>query len=306
MREVNKITKRILNPIPNYKAIILAGGQGTRLSPLTQVVSKQLLPVYNKPMIYYPLSTLMLADIREFLIITNEEYQTHFYNLLGDGSKLGINISYKIQPRPNGLAQAFILGEEFIGDSNVALILGDNLFHGSDLQTKLINAKNNKKGATLFAYRVSNPESYGIVEFDSNKNVISLEEKPLKPKSNYAITGIYFYDNKVVDFAKRVKPSSRGEYEITSINEMYMKSGEINIEILGRGTAWLDTGTFESLFQAGSFIRTIEQRQGMQVGCPEEIAFIKGWITRKELESLIDPKSNEIYKNYLLNLIKDN
>lgn len=244
----------------------------------------------------------MIADIREFLIITTKEQKQHFYNLLGDGSNLGISINYQIQEEANGLAQAFILGEEFIGNSNVALILGDNLFHGSDLQAKLIDAKKNNNGATLFAYRVSNPDSYGVVEFDNNKNVISIEEKPANPKSNYALTGIYFYDNKVVEFAKRIKLSKRGEYEITSINEIYLKQGKANVEILGRGTAWLDTGTFESLFQAGSLIRTIELRQGLQVGCPEEVALIKGWINKEDLESFIKKDPNSAYSKYLIAL----
>ena len=291
-----------MNSPKNYKGIILAGGTGTRLSPITKTVSKQLLPVYNKPMIYYPLSTLMIADIREFLIITTKEQKQNFYNLLGDGSNLGISINYQIQEEANGLAQAFILGEEFIGKSNVVLILGDNLFHGSDLQAKLINAKKNNNGATLFAYRVSNADSYGVVEFDNNKNVISLEEKPANPKSNYAVTGIYFYDNKVVEFAKKVKLSKRGEYEITSINEIYLNQGKVKVEILGRGTAWLDTGTFESLFQASSFIRTIELRQGVQVGCPEEVALIKGWINKEELESYIKKDPNSTYSKYLISL----
>ena len=291
-----------MNSPKNYKGIILAGGTGTRLSPITKTISKQLLPVYNKPMIYYPLSTLMIADIREFLIITTKEQKQNFYNLLGDGSNLGISINYQIQEEANGLAQAFILGEEFIGNSNVVLILGDNLFHGSDLQAKLINAKKNNNGATLFAYRVSNADSYGVVEFDNNKNVISLEEKPANPKSNYAVTGIYFYDNKVVEFAKKVKLSKRGEYEITSINEIYLNQGKVKVEILGRGTAWLDTGTFESLFQASSFIRTIELRQGVQVGCPEEVALIKGWINKEDLESYIKKDPNSTYSKYLISL----
>ena len=280
----------------------MAGGTGTRLSPLTKVVSKQLLPVYNKPMIYYPLTTLMLANIREFLIITTKEQKQNFYNLLGDGSNLGINIKYQIQEEANGIAQAFILGEEFIGNSNVALILGDNLFHGSDLLAKLNNAKNNNNGATLFVYRVSNPDIYGVAEIDSKNNLISLEEKPANPKSNYAVTGIYFYDNKVVEFAKRVKLSKRGEYEITSINEIYLKQRKVKVEILGRGTAWLDTGTFESLFQAGSFIRTIELRQGTLVGCPEEVALIKGWIKKEDLKIFIKNDPDSTYSKYLISL----
>ncbi len=244
----------------------------------------------------------MIADIREFLIITTKEQKQNFYNLLGDGSNLGISINYQIQEKANGIAQAFILGEKFIGNSNVVLILGDNLFHGSDLQAKLINAKKNNNGATLFAYRVINPDNYGVVEFDNNKNVISLKEKPANPKSNYAVTGIYFYDNKVVEFAKRIKLSKRGEYEITSINEIYLKQNKLKVEILGRGTAWLDTGTFESLFQAGSFIRTIELRQGVQVGCPEEVALIKGWINKEDLESYIKKDPNSIYSKYLISL----
>jgi glucose-1-phosphate thymidylyltransferase len=291
--------------LKNYKGIILAGGYGTRLSPLTKVVSKQLLPVYNKPMIYYPLSTLMLADIREYLIITSEEYLPHFKKLLGDGSKLGITIEYKTQKEPDGLAQAFLIGRDFIGDSNVALILGDNLFHGSEIETKMQSAKLSNQGATIFAYRVRNPERYGVVEFDSKKNVLSLEEKPKNPRSNYAATGIYFYDNNVVEYAKKIKPSPRGEYEITSINEIYLEKENIKVEILGRGTAWLDTGTFDSLFQAGNFIRTIELRQGLQVGCPEEVSWRKGWISSSDLEKIMFKESKSSYGNYLLDLLKD-
>ncbi len=245
----------------------------------------------------------MLADIREYLIITSEEYLPFFKKLLGNGSKFGISIEYKTQKEPDGLAQAFLIGKNFIGDSNVALILGDNLFHGSEIESKLLKAKKNNQGATIFAYRVKNPDRYGVVEFDDDKKVISLEEKPKKPRSNYATTGIYFYDNKVVEYAKTIKPSPRGEYEITTINEIYLKKDNIQIEILGRGTAWLDTGTFDSLFQAGNFIRTIELRQGLQVGCPEEVSWRKGWISTSELEKIIIKDSKSPYANYLQELL---
>ena len=264
-----------MDSLKNYKGIILAGGSGSRLAPLTKALSKQLMPVYNKPMIYYPLSTLMVADIRDYLIITNFEFKDAFKSLLGNGSHLGINIEYAIQSQPNGLAEAFLIGSEFIGDSNVALILGDNLFHGSELQTKMKRAQANNHGATVFVYRVSNPERYGVIEFDSTNTAKSIQEKPLEPKSNYAVTGLYFFDREVVEFAKQIKPSARGELEITSINEIYLQQKRLRVEVLGRGTAWLDTGTFDSLAQASSFIQTIEQSQGLKVGYLEEIAWRK-------------------------------
>jgi len=293
-----------LDSLKNYKGIILAGGSGSRLAPLTKALSKQLMPVYNKPMIYYPLSTLMVADIRDYLIITNFEFKDAFKSLLGNGSHLGINIEYAIQSQPNGLAEAFLIGSEFIGDSNVALILGDNLFHGSELQTKMKRAQANNHGATVFVYRVSNPERYGVIEFDSTKTAKSIQEKPLEPKSNYAVTGLYFFDREVVEFAKQIKPSARGELEITSINEIYLQQKRLRVEVLGRGTAWLDTGTFDSLAQASSFIQTIEQRQGLKVGCLEEIAWRKNWINNIQLKALADPLIKSGYGDYLLELIK--
>ncbi len=292
-----------MNSQKNYKGIILAGGSGKRLAPLTDAISKQLIPVYNKPMIYYPLSTLMIADIKEFLIITNPEYKDLFMYLLGDGSKFGIDINYAIQEEPNGLAEAFLIGSEFIGDSNVALILGDNLFHGSELELKMKKAMANN-GATIFVYRVKDPERYGVVEFDSNKNAISLQEKPKYPKSNYAITGLYFYDNRVIEFAKQINPSNRGELEITSINQMYLSNSNLKVEILGRGTAWLDTGTFDSLAQASSFIKTIENRQGLKIGCLEEISWRKSWINDEQFKELAKPLLKSGYGEYFLDLLK--
>ena len=292
-----------MNSQKNYKGIILAGGSGKRLAPLTNAISKQLIPVYNKPMIYYPLSTLMIAHIKEFLIITNPEYKDLFMYLLGDGSKFGIDINYAIQEEPNGLAEAFLIGSEFIGDSNVALILGDNLFHGSELELKMKKAMANN-GATIFVYRVKDPERYGVVEFDSNKNAISLQEKPKYPKSNYAITGLYFYDNRVVEFAKQINPSNRGELEITSINQMYLSNSNLKVEILGRGTAWLDTGTFDSLAQASSFIKTIENRQGLKIGCLEEISWRKSWINDEQFKELAKPLLKSGYGEYFLDLLK--
>lgn len=282
-----------------FKGIILAGGTGSRLYPITKTISKQLLPVYDKPMIYYPLSTLMLAGINEILIITNEEYLSAYQELLGDGSKWGMNILYKVQKSPNGIAEAFIIGQEFINGHPVALILGDNIFYGHNLSSLLSSAINNESGATIFAYHVKDPERYGVVEFDGNKNVISIDEKPQKPKSNYALTGLYFYQNNVVDLVKKLLPSPRGELEITDLNKLYLKQNSLKVEILKRGYAWLDTGTHDSLLEASYFISTIEKRQGLKVACPEEIAFSNNWITKKQLLNLAAEIKNEDYLNYL-------
>jgi glucose-1-phosphate thymidylyltransferase len=285
------------------KGIILAGGSGTRLHPLTIAVSKQLMPIYDKPMIYYPLSVLMMAGIREILIISTPTDLPNFEKLLGDGSKIGCNFSYKVQEVPNGLAQAFVLGEEFVGKEKVALILGDNIFYGTGLQ-KLIQENNDPVGGMVFAYHVSNPQQYGVVEFDKNNNAISIEEKPLEPKSNYAVPGLYFYDNSVIEVAKGIQPSKRGEYEITDVNKYYLEQGKLKVGILSRGTAWLDTGTFNSLLQASQFVEVIEQRQGLKIGCIEEIAYRQGFIDKMQLIEVAKPLLKSGYGDYLLQLIK--
>jgi len=286
------------------KGIILAGGSGTRLYPVTHITSKQLLPVYDKPMIYYPLTTLMLGDIRDILIISTPQDLSQFENLLGDGSQWGLKLSYAVQPTPDGLAQAFILGADFIGDDVSTLILGDNIFYGHDLEHLLNSANTRQSGATVFAYHVNDPERYGVVEFDDNNQVISLKEKPKNPKSNYAVTGLYFYDQKVVELAKNLKPSARGELEITDLNKLYLEKNELFVEMMDRGYAWLDTGTHDSLLDAGQFISTIENRQGLKVACPEEIAFRKNWISKTDLGNLAKPLLKNQYGEYLLKLIK--
>lgn len=287
------------------KGIILAGGSGTRLHPATLAVSKQLLPVYDKPMIYYPLSTLLLAGIRDILIISTPQDTPRFSQLLGDGSQWGINLSYAVQPSPDGLAQAFLIGANFIGNDLSALVLGDNIFYGHDFQTLLKNAMSREAGATVFAYHVHDPERYGVAEFDSAGRVLSLEEKPPAPKSNYAVTGLYFYDRQVVDLARELKPSPRGELEITDLNMLYLRQQALQVEIMGRGYAWLDTGTHDSLLEAGQYIATIEKRQGLKVACPEEICFRAGWIDAAQLERLAQPLAKNGYGKYLQNLLKE-
>jgi glucose-1-phosphate thymidylyltransferase len=288
-----------------HKGIILAGGSGTRLYPLTKVVSKQLMPVYDKPMVYYPLATLMQAGIQQILVISTPEEINHFENLLGDGTNFGVSISYKEQPSPDGLAQAFILAEEFLAGSAAALVLGDNMFYGHDLTKSLQNANAQTFGGTVFGYHVSNPKSYGVVEFDESGTAISIEEKPAEPKSNYAVPGLYFFDERVVEFAKNVKPSPRGELEITDVIEQYLKAGELKVEIMGRGTAWLDTGTHDDLLAAANFISTIEKRQGLKVNCPEEVAFRNGWLSKEKLREISQPLLKSGYGEYLLNIIED-
>ncbi len=286
------------------KGIILAGGSGTRLHPLTLAVSKQLMPVYNKPMIYYPLSTLMVAGIKDILIITTPHDQEAFKKLLGDGSQLGCNFQYAVQEKPNGLAQAFVIGKEFIGKDKVALILGDNIFFGTGMG-KLLRNSLNPEGGLVFAYHVSDPERYGVVEFDKDNNVLSIEEKPEQPKSHYAVPGLYFYDNNVIEIAEKLKPSARGEYEITDVNKAYLEAGKLKVEILERGTAWLDTGTFTSLMQAGQYVQTIEDRQGLGVGCIEAVAYSRGFINKEQLRKLATPLVKSGYGNYLLSILEE-
>jgi glucose-1-phosphate thymidylyltransferase len=289
----------------NRKGIILAGGSGTRLYPATRVISKQLLPVYDKPMVYYPLSTLMLAGMREILIISTPQDTPRFRELLGDGREWGLELSYAVQPKPEGLAQAFVVGRDFVASQPSCLILGDNIFHGHDLAAGLQRASARDRGASVFAYPVKDPERYGVVEFDAEGRAASIEEKPAKPKSRYAVTGLYFYDAQVSDIARDLKPSARGEYEITDVNRHYLEAGELKVEVMGRGTAWLDTGTHESLLEAAHFIETIERRQGLKIACPEEIAFRMGYIDAAQLERLADPMRKNAYGQYLLDVMRD-
>ena len=286
------------------KGIILAGGSGTRLHPLTHSQSKQLIPVYDKPMIYYPLSILMLAGIQDILIITTPHDQQSFINLLGSGNQWGLNITYEAQPSPDGLAQAFIIGEKFIGDDNVCLVLGDNIFYGHGMDKLLENAMQKEKGASVFGYYVKDPECYGVIDFDKNGNAIDLEEKPENPKSNYVVTGLYFYDNDVIEIAKNIKPSHRGELEITDVNKVYLERGDLNVEVMGRGYTWLDTGTHASLLQASNFIQVMEERQGLKIACPEEIAFMKGFIDAAQVEKLANHLLKSGYGQYLMSLLK--